>query len=85
MVDERLVCARPYNVTDNAVSVYHYTSGNSLALELTIPSAADRLSNDNPSPEQVQVEFHHLVDQVKKSYVSNRGPPDELALAPYLL
>jgi hypothetical protein len=82
LVNERPNCTEPYKTTNHAVSVYHSVSGNSLVLNLTIPSAADRSSKDYPCLEQVQTEFQDLVNQVKKFYISIRRSPDKLALAP---
>ena len=82
LINERPNCACPYNSVDHAATVYHSVSGNSLALDLTIPSTADRSLNDYPSAEQSQNEFHDLVNQVKNFYTSIRNSTDNLALAP---
>jgi hypothetical protein len=82
LINERPNCTEPYNTTDHAVSVYHTVSGNSLALDLTIPSAADRLSSDYHTPEQSQTEFQDLVHKVKDFYIMIRNSPDKLALGP---
>lgn len=82
LINERPNCASPYNSDDHAVAVYHTVSGNSLALDLTIPSAADRSSKDYPGAERSQEEFRGLVNQVKVFYASIRKSSDNLALAP---
>ncbi|KAF1359011.1 hypothetical protein EJ07DRAFT_166448 [Lizonia empirigonia] len=81
LINERPNCASPYNSVDHAVAVYHTVSGNSLALDLTIPSA-ERSSKDYPGAERSQEEFRGLVNQVKVFYTSIRNCSDNLALAP---
>lgn len=63
-------------------TVYHSVSGNSLAIDLTVPSIAEKEAKDYPSPAQTQTEFCALVQQVKDFYTSIRNSPGNLALTP---
>ena len=46
LINERPNCLAPYSTTAHAAAVYHSVSGNSLTLDLTIPSDADRSNKD---------------------------------------
>ncbi|KAJ4994437.1 hypothetical protein SVAN01_00266 [Stagonosporopsis vannaccii] len=82
LVNERSKCEAPYNSTNYAASVYHSVSGNSLTLDLTIPSIADSSNQNHPDPQEARTEFRNLVAQVRDFYSSIRNSPENLALAP---
>ncbi|KAF3046023.1 hypothetical protein E8E12_010394 [Didymella heteroderae] len=82
LVNERPNCAAPYSTPDHAAAVYHSVSGTSLALDLTIPSGADRFKDHPSDAKEAQKEFRTLVDQVRDFYTSIRNSPENLALAP---
>lgn len=82
LINERSNCEAPYNTPDHAASVYHSVSGNSLTLDLTIPSIADSSDQTYPDPQEARTEFRNLVTQVKDFYTSIRNSPENLALAP---
>lgn len=82
LINERPNCAAPYSTPHHAAAIYHSVSGNSLTLDLTIPSASSRSKHYQPDSEQVRKEFSALVHQVKIFYTSIRNSPENLALAP---
>lgn len=82
LINERPNCAAPYSTPDHAAAVYHSVSGNSLALDLAIPSAADRFKHDHLDAEEARKEFGTLVCQVRDFYTPIRNSPENLALAP---
>ena len=82
LINERPNCEAPYNTTDHAAAVYHSVSGNSLALDLTIPSTADRSNEELPNDVATRTEFRDLVHQVRDFYAPIRNNPENLALAP---
>lgn len=82
LVNERSNCEAPYNTSDYAASVYHSVSGNSLTLDLTIPSIAETSDPKYPNPAEAGAEFRSLVNKVKDFYTSIRDSPENLALAP---
>lgn len=82
LINERPNCAAPYSAPDHAVAVYHSVSGNSLALDLTIPSSADRSKCHHPDPEEVRTEFSTIVHKTRDFYARIRNSAENLALAP---
>lgn len=78
LINERSKCHGDYGTPKHAAAVYHSVSGNSLSIDLTIPSV-----EDGPiSQEQSREEFRTVVEQIKSYYYSIRDSPDNLALAP---
>ncbi|KAJ8113710.1 hypothetical protein OPT61_g4219 [Boeremia exigua] len=82
LVNERPQCDAPYNSSDYAASVYHSVSGNSLTLDLTIPSITDSSDQNYANPKVARMEFRTLTKQVRDFYTSIRNAPENLALAP---
>lgn len=82
LVNERSNCEAPYSTSNFAASVYHSVSGNSLTLDLTIPSIAHWSDERHPDPQEARTEFLALVGQVKDFYTSIRDSPANLSLAP---
>ncbi|KAH7359901.1 hypothetical protein BKA66DRAFT_471841 [Pyrenochaeta sp. MPI-SDFR-AT-0127] len=78
LVNERPKCTADYATPKHAAAVYHSVSGNSLVLDLMIPSITDNEHEDH----ELQEEFHSLVTQVKSYYHTIRDSPDNLHLAP---
>jgi len=79
LVNERPRCFGDYGTTKHAAAVYHSVSGESLTLDLTIPSVTEKGGSNQ---EQLQAEFLSLVEQVRDFYFNIRESPDDLALAP---
>jgi hypothetical protein len=79
LINERPRCTEPYSTTKHAAAVYHSVSGESLILDLTIPSANDQSQQNQ---EQLQEEFRILVEQVRAFYHKIRLDTDHIALAP---
>jgi hypothetical protein len=79
LINERPKCSGEYATSKHAAAVYHSVSGNSLALDLTIPSIAKKEVQDRRRKEW---EFLTLVDQVKTYYHNIHDSLNNLALVP---
>jgi hypothetical protein len=77
-INERSQCKEPYNKPEHAASVYHSVSGQSLAIDLTVPP----LANSNPTPEERKSEFAETVKQVKDYYLNMRDDKEHIRLVP---
>jgi hypothetical protein len=82
LINERPNCEAPYSTPNHAAAVYHSVSGNSLALDLKIPSVAERSKDRHPDQEEVRHEFYILVHLVRDFYTPTRDSPENPALAP---
>lgn len=82
LINERPNCSPPYNSTDYAASVYHSVSGNSLTLDLTIPSIVDSSKQPHPDPQEARAEFRTLATQVRNFYSSTCSSSEDVALVP---
>lgn len=82
LINERPNCMAPYSSPDHAAAIYHSVSGNSLALDLKIPSIAERSRDCHPDLEEDRKEFRALVRQVRDFYTSIRNSPENITLAP---
>ncbi|KAJ5468140.1 hypothetical protein N7475_005892 [Penicillium sp. IBT 31633x] len=78
LINERSNCKAPYSTPQHAVSVYHSVSGQSLAVDLTVPA----LASPGLSPEEERVEFARTVEQVKDYYLEIRDDKEHLCLVP---
>lgn len=82
LINERPNCEAPYNTPDHTVAVYHSVSGNSLSLDINIPSISERSKDHYRDLAEARQEFSTLVHQVRDFYTPIRDSPENLALAP---
>ncbi|KAF1916911.1 hypothetical protein BDU57DRAFT_498028 [Ampelomyces quisqualis] len=75
LLNKRSKCAGEYRTSKHAATVYHSVSGDNLSLDLVIPSAAEKITNDQEQP---------CVKEVGDFYRA-QGSPDDLVLAPLFM
>ncbi|OJJ44623.1 hypothetical protein ASPZODRAFT_71366 [Penicilliopsis zonata CBS 506.65] len=78
LINERAHCTQPFSTAQHAVSVYHSVSGQSMAIDLSVPAAA------SPPPTQVhaRAEFMKVAEQVKAYYLEIRNDTEHIAMVP---
>ncbi|KAJ5773503.1 hypothetical protein N7457_008399 [Penicillium paradoxum] len=78
LINERSHCESPYSSPQHAASVYHSVSGQSLAIDLTVPG----LASSGSSPDEERLEFCQTVEKVKDYYLAIRDDKEHIFFVP---